>query len=158
MNFKQFLKLNEMYVKENGKEYFLIPATIDNIKKCKTIKDVIKRNIAISEFYGCFCHMLEHYLKTKSGFYISNRSKNSKTLAKLGIDIDEPYGILKESFFKRLAMFNKSIDIDIYKNPQSFHLEDFDIQQRYFSKIAFFLSDAVAIISFASAISVNMND
>lgn len=42
MNFKQFLKLNEMYVKENGKEYFLIPATIDNIKKCKTIKDVIK--------------------------------------------------------------------------------------------------------------------
>lgn len=54
MNFKQFLKLNEMYVKENGKEYFLIPATIDNIKKCKTIKDVIKRNIAISEFYGCF--------------------------------------------------------------------------------------------------------
>lgn len=52
MNFKQFLKLNEMYVKENGKEYFLIPATIDNIKKCKTIKDVINGIYLYPNFMG----------------------------------------------------------------------------------------------------------
>lgn len=120
MNFKQFLKLNEMYVKENGKEYFLIPATIDNIKKCKTIKDVIKRNIAISEFYGCFCHMLDHYLKTKIGFYISKRGKNKDTLAKLGIDIDKPYAIkmLITRYLRYLSLkdFVETQTRDDYKN------------------------------------------
>lgn len=120
MNFKQFLKLNEMYVKENGKEYFLIPATIDNIKKCKTIKDVIKRNIAISEFYGCFCHMLDHYLKTKTGFYISKRGKNKDTLAKLGIDIDNPYArkklITRYLRYLSLKDFVETQTRDDYKN------------------------------------------
>ena len=120
MNFKQFLKLNEMYVKENGKEYFLIPATIDNIKKCKTINDVLIRNISISEFYGCFCHMLDHYLKTKTGFYIANRPKNSKTLAKLGIDIDKPYAIkmLITRYLRYLSLkdFVETQTKDGYKN------------------------------------------
>ena len=120
MNFKQFLKLNEMYVKENGKEYFLIPATIDNIKTCKDLNDVLIRNISISEFYGCFCHMLDHYLKTKTGFYIANRPKNSKTLAKLGIDIDKPYAIkmLITRYLRYLSLkdFVETQTKDGYKN------------------------------------------
>ena len=110
MNFKHFLKLNEMYVKENGKEYFLIPA----------INDVLIRNISISEFYGCFCNMLDHYLKTKTGFYISKRGKNKDTLAKLGIDIDKPYAIkmLITRYLRYLSLkdFVETQTRDEYKN------------------------------------------
>ena len=120
MNFKHFLKLNEMYVKENGKEYFLIPATIDNIKTCKDLNDVLIRNISISEFYGCFCNMLDHYLKTKTGFYISKRGKNKDTLAKLGIDIDKPYAIkmLITRYLRYLSLkdFVETQTRDEYKN------------------------------------------
>ena len=120
MNFKHFLKLNEMYVKENGKEYFLIPATIDNIKTCKDLNDVLIRNISISEFYGCFCNMLDHYLKTKTGFYISKRGKNKDTLAKLGIDIDKPYAIkmLITRYLRYLSLkdFVETQTKDGYKN------------------------------------------
>lgn len=120
MNFKQFLKLNELYVKENGRNYFILPASIQNIKTCKDLNDVLIRNIRISEIFDCFCYIFKHFLKTKSGFDVNTRPKNIYTLNKLGIDFKKPF--FKEKIIQKFLRYLTASDfvetqsLDNYEN------------------------------------------
>jgi hypothetical protein len=86
MNFRKYL--NEMYVKEQNKIYFIIPANI--LRVTNNINDyddkyIIARYFYIIEVLECINYMLDQYVDCGNGFSISERLDNFYALKKLGI-------------------------------------------------------------------------
>jgi len=89
MNFRQFLKMNEMHVKERGHNCFLLPVIIPRESKCVSEEERINRWYKVEEVYNVIMHMLNQCLHKQAKLQIEERNKNLVTFSLLDIDLKD---------------------------------------------------------------------